>query len=152
MVSSSVQGRGGGRWALRGADMPSILSELLLLGQMCRAGRGLQEGTGCPPCPQPMVTSGLRQLEEPGILMGRESAQAFGGKFLTYRPVSGQEAPEPCSWILLGLLGPISHLSSRNLVGGKVRTLGFYSDAVKPGRAPELSWGVRGEEVLGFSL
>ena len=80
---------------LRAADMPSILSELLLLGQMCRAGRGPQEGKGRPPCPHLMVTSGLRQLEGPGILMGRESAQAFSGKSLTCRAESGPEAPNP---------------------------------------------------------
>ena len=125
MVSSSVQGGGGGGWALRAADMPSILSELLLLGQMCRAGSGLQEGTGRPPCPQFMGTSGLRQLEGPGILMGRESTQAFGGKYFTCRAETGPEAPEPCRWVLPGLLGPISHLSPGNLVGGKVGTLGF---------------------------
>ena len=125
MVSSSVQGRGRGSWALRAADMPSILSELLLLGQMCRAGSGLQEGTGRPPCPQFMGTSGLRQLEGPGILMGRESTQAFGGKYFTCRAETGPEAPEPCRWVLPGLLGPISHLSPRDLVGGKVRTLEF---------------------------
>ena len=51
VVSSSVR-VGGGGWALRAADMPSILSELLCLSQMCRAGRGLQEGMGRPPCPQ----------------------------------------------------------------------------------------------------
>ena len=60
---------------LRAADMPSILSELLLLGQMCRAGRGPQEGTGHPPCPQFTGTTGLGQLEGPGIFFGRESAQ-----------------------------------------------------------------------------
>ena len=96
MVSSSVQGGGGGGWALRAAHMPSILSELLHLGQMCRAGRGLEEGKGCPPCPQLMGTSGLRQLYGPGILMGRESAQAFGGKSLNSRAESGPEDPKPC--------------------------------------------------------
>ena len=50
--------------------MPSILSEVLLLGQMCRAGRGSQEGTGHPPCPQFTGTTGLGQVEGPGILMG----------------------------------------------------------------------------------
>ena len=69
MVSSSVQCGGRGSWALRAVDMPSILSELLLLGQMCRAGRGPQEGKGHPPWPQLMGTSGLRQLEGPGILV-----------------------------------------------------------------------------------
>ena len=81
---------------LRAADMPSILSELLLLGQMCRAGRGQQEGTGHPPCPQFTGTSGFRQREGPGILMGRELAQAFGSKSFTSKAESGPEDPEPC--------------------------------------------------------
>jgi hypothetical protein len=50
--------------------MPSILSEVPLLGQMWTAGRGPQEGTGRPPGPQFMGTSGLRLLEGPGILIG----------------------------------------------------------------------------------
>ena len=83
MVSSSVQGGGGGGWALRAADMPSILSELLLLGQLSKARRGWQEGTESPPCPQFTGTTRLGQLEGPGILMGRESPQAFGEKSLT---------------------------------------------------------------------
>ena len=58
-------------WALRAADMPSILSELLLLSQMCRAGRGLQEGKGRSPCPQLTGTSGLRQLEGAGSQHGK---------------------------------------------------------------------------------
>ena len=125
MVSSSVECGGRGGWVLRAADMPSILSEVLLLGQMCRAGRGPQEGKGHPPCLQLMGTSGLRQPEGPGILMGRESAQAFGGKSLTSRTESGPEAPEPCRWVLLGLLGLISHLSPGKLVGGEVGDLRF---------------------------
>ena len=50
--------------------MPSILSEVPLLGQMWTAGRGPQEGTGRPPGPQFTGTSGLRLLEWPGILIG----------------------------------------------------------------------------------
>ena len=42
---------------------------------------------------------------------------------------SGPEAPKHCRCVLPGLLGPITHLSPRNLVGGKVRILGFWSDA-----------------------
>ena len=153
MVSSSVQGRGGwGGWALRAADMPSILSEVLLLGQMCRAGRGPQEGTGHPPCPQFTGTTGLGQLEGPGIFFGRESAQVFSGKSLTSRAESGPRDPEPCRCVLPGLLGPISHLIPRNLVGGKAGHWDSRVMLVKPGRAPELSWGVRGGEILGLSL
>ena len=55
----------------------------------------------------------------------RESAQAFGGKSLTSRAESGPRDPEPCRCVLPCLLGPISHLSPRNLVEGKVRALGF---------------------------
>ena len=66
-----------------------------------------------------------RQLEGPGILMERESAQAFSGKSLTCRADSWPEAPEPCRWVLPGLLGPISHLSPGKLVGGKVGDLRF---------------------------
>ena len=152
MVSSFLQGGGGRDWALRATDMPSILSELLLLGQMCRAGRGPQVGTGRPRYPQFMGTTGLRQLEGPAILMGRESAQAFHGKSFTCRAESGPEAPEPCRWVLSCLLGPISHLSPRNLVGGNVGALDSRVMLVKPGRAPELRWGVRGRDVLGLSL
>ena len=122
---SPVQGRGRGGWVLRAADMPSIPSVLLCFGQMCRAGRGLQEGTGCLPHLQFTGTSGLGQLEGSGILAGRETAHAFGGKSLTSRTESGSEAPEPCRWVLLGLLGLISHLSPGKLVGGEVGDLRF---------------------------
>ncbi|KAI4571052.1 hypothetical protein MJG53_013158 [Ovis ammon polii x Ovis aries] len=39
VVSSSVQGGGGSGWALRAANMPFILSELLLLGQLSKRFR-----------------------------------------------------------------------------------------------------------------
>ena len=115
MVSSSVQGRGGGGWALRAADMPSILSEVLLLGQMCRAGRGPQEGTGHPPCPQFTGTTGLGQLEGPGIFFGRESAQVFSGKSLTSRAESGPRDPKPCRCVPPGSPGTYVSLESQEL-------------------------------------
>ena len=152
MGSSSVQGGGRGGWALRAADMPPILSELLLLGQMGSAGRGPQEGTGCPLCPLVRGTTGLGHLEGPGILMGRESAQAFSGKSLPSRAESGPRDLEPCRCVLPGLLGPISHLSPRSLVEARLEHWDSRVMLVKPGRVPELSWGVRGGEVLGLSL
>ena len=128
--------------------MPSIFSELLLLGQLCRAWRAPQEGTGRPPCPQFTGTSGFRQHKGPVILMGRESAQAFGGKSFTSRAESGPEDPKRCRWALLGLLGPISHLSPRKLVGGKVGALGFWSDA---GETWKGSWAELANEGWGSS-
>ena len=60
-----------GRSPEEGHDNPLQYSCLgnALDGQMCRAGRGPQEGKGHPPWPQLMGTSGLRQLEGPGILV-----------------------------------------------------------------------------------
>ena len=148
---SPVQGRGRGGWVLRAADMPSIPSVLLCFGQMCRAGRGLQEDTGHPPCPQFKGTTRLGQLEWPGILLG-ENQPKLSVANLTSRAESGPRDPEPCRCVPLGLLGPISHLIPRKLVGGKAGHWDSRLMLVKPGRAPELSWGVRGGEVLGLSL
>ena len=90
-------------------------------------------------------------LEKPGILTGRESAQAFSGKSLFQGwvwargpqalQVSLPKAPEsPCLTSVPGNVGEVwGYWDSRVML-------------VKPGRAPELSWGVRSGEVLGLSL
>ena len=96
---SPVQGRGRGGWVLRAADMPSIPSVLLCFGQMCRAGRGLQEDTGHPPCPQFKGTTRLGQLEWPGILLGENQPKlsvanlSLAGLSLGQRPPTLQVGP-----------------------------------------------------------
>ncbi|XDA83888.1 hypothetical protein R6Z07M_013741 [Ovis aries] len=75
------------------AMCPRFLSLLSLDVQGMRVR---QEGTGRPPCPQLTGTTGLGQLEGPGILMERESAQALSGKSLTSRAESQPRDPERC--------------------------------------------------------
>ena len=55
---------------------------------------GTAGGRRTPTLPQFMGTSGLRQMEGPWIMMGRETVQAFGGKSLSSRATSGPEDPE----------------------------------------------------------
>lgn len=105
--------------------MPSILSEVPLLGQMWTAGRGPQEGTGRPPGPQFMGTSGLRLLEGPGILIGENQPKilvanlSLPGLSLCQRAANPAGEPSQGSWV------PMSHFSPRKSVGDEVGALGF---------------------------
>ena len=152
MVSSSVQGGGRGRL---GAQSYRHAFHPLLGSPPWPDVQGREGTAGGHKTPTLPRVHGNHRAQAAGVArdpFGRESAQAFSGTSLTSRAESGPWDEEPCRCVLPGLLGSISHLIPRNLVGGKAGHWDSRVMLVKPGRAPELSWGLRGGEVLGLSL
>ena len=127
MVSSSVQSGGG--WAARAANMPFIFSELLLLLQMCRAGRGSHECMGCPPHLQFMGTSVLGHWRSQGSSRGENQPKLLVANLSLPGLSLGQRTPSPAGESSQGSWVPMSHFSPWKSVGEEVGALGFQSDA-----------------------
>ena len=148
MVSSSVQGGGGGSWVLRAADMSSILSALLCLGRLWRAGRGQQEGTGHPPSPSSQEPQLLDSRRDQGYWWEENQPKLSLANLSLPGLILGQRTPNP--------EGRPSRVSWDPCLTWALETWWVRGRGpgilLKPGRAPVLSWGVRGGEVLGLCL
>ena len=128
--------------------MPSILSALLCLGQIWRAGGEYRRAWDAHPPFSSREPQGLGswKARDPG---GKRISPGFHCKYLTSRAVSGTEDPECCRWFPPGLLRPMSHLSPENLVGAKWGICD--TGETWKGSCPELGseeWGGPGTQPL----